>query len=38
MSRPPADSTTTTPDNQRAEWPISEQPTQVIPPTTPPER
>jgi hypothetical protein len=39
-SRQPAPSTTATtrPDNPQATWPISEQPTQVIPPTTPPER
>lgn len=35
----PADPTpTTTPDNPRAGWPISDEPTQVIPPTSPSER
>jgi hypothetical protein len=34
----PPSTATTTPDHQQAGWPISEQPTQVIPPTTPPER
>jgi hypothetical protein len=39
-SRQPAPPTTATtrPDNPQHTWPISEQPTQVIPPTTPPER
>jgi len=39
-SRQPAPPSTaaTTPDNPAVTWPISEQPTQVIPPTTPPER
>jgi hypothetical protein len=39
-SRQPAPPTTATtrPDNPQPTWPISEQPTQVIPPTTPPER
>jgi hypothetical protein len=35
----PPSTATTTPDNPAVTWPISEQPTQVIPPTTtPPER
>jgi hypothetical protein len=39
-SRQPAPPTTatTTPDNAPATWPISEQPTQVIPTTTPPDQ
>jgi hypothetical protein len=34
----PPSTATTRPDNTGHTWPISEQPTQVIPPTTPPER